>query len=175
MNNWFLLHTKPHKEDFLWSAMLARKINCFYPKLHVQPVNPRAKKYKPYFPGYLFVNIEPSSQLGNELRWFPGVSNWVCFGADPACVPDFVVNEISRHVEALNSARKITRNDIEKGARIRVVEGVFAGYAGIFESSLSGSERVTVLLQLVQSQQKRVEMPFKFIHIEQKFQPSVIG
>jgi transcription elongation factor/antiterminator RfaH len=173
MNNWYLLHTKPYKEEFLWSAMQARNIDCFYPRLHVQPKNPRSKTIRPYFPGYLFVKIEPVSQLANELRWFPGVLNWVYFGNEPASVPDFIVNDIRKHVDGLNSTRMVSHNNVEKGTSIRVVDGAFAGYEGIFESHLSGSERVTVLLRLVHSQPKRVEMPFDLLRIENQYQPSI--
>jgi transcriptional antiterminator RfaH len=173
MDNWLLLHTKYHKEDFLASEIESRSIVCYCPRLQVQPNNPRARKTRPFFPGYIFVKLEPGNQMTNELKWFPGVLNWVNFGSDPAMVSDFIVNNIRKHVNTLNSARRDSRREITKGSSIQVIDGAFMGYKGVFESHLLDSERVVVLLQLIHSQQKRVEMPLNLIRIEKHSQLSM--
>ena len=55
---WYALRSKPNKEEALWRELTARSYEVFYPQLHVQPVNPRSRKVLPYFPGYLFINID---------------------------------------------------------------------------------------------------------------------
>jgi transcriptional antiterminator RfaH len=39
----------------------------------VRPVNPRARKTRPYFPGYLFVQADLAAVGLVEFRWMPHV------------------------------------------------------------------------------------------------------
>ncbi|PIU33441.1 transcription/translation regulatory transformer protein RfaH, partial [Candidatus Shapirobacteria bacterium CG07_land_8_20_14_0_80_39_12] len=56
--NWYVLHSKPNKEELLWEQLNIRKVETFYPRIRVQTVNPRARKVKAYFPGYVFVHVD---------------------------------------------------------------------------------------------------------------------
>ena len=56
--SWYVLHSKPRKEEFLAEQLELRKIETFAPCIRVQVVNPRARKVKPYFPGYIFVRTD---------------------------------------------------------------------------------------------------------------------
>jgi len=160
MKNWILLHAKSHKEDFLWGEICSRGIGCFYPKIWVKPVNPRARKIRSYFPGYLFVFIETGSQEARELRYLPGAIGWVHFGEEPASVPESVMDGIRRHVDELNANEgEPARNRMKHGEAVEILEGQFAGYEAVFDTHISGNERVRVLLKLVRSRQIPVEMP----------------
>lgn len=52
---WHVLRSKPRKEAALARYARSNGHEVFYPTIPVKPVNPRASKIKPYFPGYLFV------------------------------------------------------------------------------------------------------------------------
>jgi len=54
----YALRSKPCKEAIVWQSSQARGFKTFYPHLRVQPVNPRSRKVKPYFPGYMFVQAD---------------------------------------------------------------------------------------------------------------------
>lgn len=168
MDTWYLLHTKPYKENFLQLEMQARQIECFYPQIRVHTKKSRNKEYRPYFPGYLFVKIKPGSQQANEFRWFPGVVGWVCFGEDPACVPESLIKGIRSHIDSINKNGGKTLKRIKKGAPIEVIGGPFHGYHGVLETRVSGRERVSVLIKLIHSQQKKVVMPSSLIRIKEK-------
>ena len=68
---WYALRSKPNKEEALWRELLAGSYEVFYPQLHVQPVNPRSRKVRPYFPGYLFINIDLLTVGYSALAWMP--------------------------------------------------------------------------------------------------------
>ena len=51
---WYALQSKPMKESLLYEQLKLRAIECYYPFIRVQPVNPRARKVRAYFPGYVF-------------------------------------------------------------------------------------------------------------------------
>ena len=164
MRKWILIHSKPHKEDFLWGELSAREIECFYPRIRVKPVNPRARKVQPYFPGYLFVNVDTDSDQFKEISWLPGSTGLVYFGDETATVPESMINGIRRHVEELNrqGGEDRTKN-FHQGDLVEIVDGPFANYEALFDTAITGNERVRVLLKLVRSQQIPVELPVEML------------
>ncbi len=69
---WYALRSKPHKYDLLWEQLRIREIETFYPRLRVQTVNPRARKIRPCFPGYVFVRVDLEQVNLSSLQWTPG-------------------------------------------------------------------------------------------------------
>ena len=167
-SKWLLLHSKPNKEDFLWAEITARQMECYYPCLHVKPANPRSRKVKPYFPGYMFVHTDPASPLAAELRWLPGSAGWVHFGGELAEVPESIINGIRRQIDRINQKDPDQQAVFHPGQPVSIMEGPFSGWDGIFHSSLSGSDRVRVLLKLIHTQQKLVEMPARLLKLKNR-------
>lgn len=156
---WYAIRSKPHKEDFLWGQLLARKIECFYPHTRVQTVNPRARKMRPYFPGYLFVHVD-LAQIGlSTLQWMPGSVGLVAFGGQPASVPESMLSSIRNRVNEINIAGWEVLLDIKQGETVTIQAGPFEGYEAIFDTRLSGNDRVRVLLNLINRQQLPLELP----------------
>lgn len=156
-SHWYVLRSKPHKESFLHGQLNAHKIDTYYPVIRVKPVNPRARKAKPLFPGYLFVHIDLAEIELSTLKWMPGSIGLVSFEEIPSRVPDSVINAIQKQVDALNSADR-QLHQFEKGDQIIVQAGPFSGYRAVFDMRLSGEERVLVLLQLLQNQNIRLSL-----------------
>ncbi len=156
---WYVLRSKPRKEDFLYGQLRARKIEAYYPKLRVKPANPRSRKIKPYFPGYLFIHVDLEEMDLSSLQWMPGSVGLVSFEKEPSWVPDSVINAIRKQVAAINTAGGENLVGLVVGDEVTVQSGPFAGYKAIFDMSLSGNERVLVLLQLLENQNMRLELP----------------
>lgn len=156
---WYAMRSKPHKEDFLWGQLLARKIECFFPCTRVQTVNPRARKVRPYFPGYVFVRAD-LEQIGlSALQWMPGAGGLVAFGGQPASIPDPMLNAIRNRVDEINASGGEVLAGIRKGETVTIQSGPFEGYEAIFDTRLSGNDRVRVLLNLINKQQLPLELP----------------
>ena len=156
---WYVLRSKPRKEDFLYGQLIARKIEAYYPKVRVQPVNPRARKSKPYFPGYLFIHIDLEEENLSALQWMPGAVGLVSFGKEPSWVPDALINTIQKQVARINAAGGENLAGLKSGDDVIIQEGPFAGYKAIFDLSLPGNERVRVMLKLLEDQNMRLELP----------------
>ena len=166
--DWYVLRSKPRKEDFLYGQLLSRKIKAYYPKIRAKPVNPRSRKIKPYFPGYVFIHVDLAEIDTSSLQWMPGSVGLVSFGKEPSWVPDSVVSAIRKQVERINLAGGETLAQLQSGDEVVVQSGPFAGYKAIFDTSLSGNERVLVLLQLLENQNMRLELPAKQIKKRKK-------
>ncbi|PWH18774.1 MAG: hypothetical protein DDG58_06070 [Ardenticatenia bacterium] len=147
--NWYVLHSKPHMEEALWHQVQSHGFEAYYPHLRVRPVNPRARTVRPYFPRYLFVRVNLEEVGLSVFQWMPGAVGLVCFGGVPAAVPSILVEAIRLRVDAINATGDDPSVHFKPGDRVRVLEGPFAGYEGIFDARLNGKERVRILLQLL--------------------------
>jgi transcriptional antiterminator RfaH len=160
---WYALHSKPHKEELLLDQLLIRKVETYYPRLRVKPVNPRSRSLRPYFPGYLFVNVDMQQVGISSLAWIPGACRLVCFDGQPAAIAESLVMAIQKKVEAVNAAGGELLESLKPGDQITIQTGPFAGYEGLFDVRLSGSDRVRVLLKLMQNRQMRLEVPVGYV------------
>jgi transcription antitermination factor NusG len=155
---WYVLHSKPMREAFLWEQLSLHKIESYFPCIHAQQLNPRARKLKPYFPGYIFGYVDLEQVNLSTLQWMPGAAGIVSFGGMPSSVPDHVIAAIRRRVDEINSEGRSWLDRLKPGDVVTIQEGPFTGYDAIFDVRLSGDERVRVLLKLLNTRQFPLEL-----------------
>jgi transcriptional antiterminator RfaH len=153
-NYWYALHSKPRKEEVVWRQIKDQGFEVFFPRLRVNPVNPRSRKIRPYFPGYLFVYADLAEIGITAFQWMPHTSGLVSFGGEPSPVPENLINAIRKRVEEIAAAGGEVFDGLHQGDQIRIEYGPFEGYEAIFDSRIAGSERVRVLLQLLNNQRQ---------------------
>jgi transcription antitermination factor NusG len=156
---WYVLRSKPNKEMPLWRELTARGFECFCPQLHVRPVNPRSRKFRAYFPGYLFLQTDMEQVGTSTFQWMPFSSGFIAFDGIPATVPDTLIQAIRRHVDQIDAAGSNPLAGIQPGEVVKIQGGLFDGYEAIFDVRLPGSERVRVLVKLLQARQLSLELP----------------
>jgi transcriptional antiterminator RfaH len=156
--NWYALHVKPHKERIVFEQLVAEDIEAFYPRLKVTPKNPRARKIRPFFPGYLFVRLDLQESGRNALQWTPGVHGLVRTGDIPAAVPDNLIFELKGRLEQIEEVGGLKFQQLKKGDRVRIVEGLFEGYEAIFDERIRGRDRVQVLLTYLNHRQHPLQL-----------------
>jgi transcription antitermination factor NusG len=98
-NLWYAMQSKPNLEDGLYTELVARDVEVFYPHIRVTPVNPRARKIKAYFPGYLFVHVDIEKVGISMVQYMPFARGIITFDRAPAVVPDGLISAIRRRVE----------------------------------------------------------------------------
>ncbi len=155
---WYALQSKPNKEDALYEQLQNQGIQVFYPRIRVTPVNPRAKKIKAYFPGYMFVHTDLNEVGISTFKWMPFARGMVSFDQEPATVPESLIHAIRRRVDQVNEAGGEVFEGLQKGEVVFIHDGPFAGYEAIFDLRLPGSERVRVLIKLLTERQVPVEL-----------------
>lgn len=153
---WYAVRSKPRKEDVLWRQLRAQGFEVFYPRVRVHRVNPRARKLEPYFPGYMFVQADLEDIGLSRFQWMPHSLGLVSFGGEPSTIPDNLIAEIRKRVEAIAAAGGEVFDGLKAGDPIRIQEGPFRGYEAIFDARLPGTERVRVLLEFLGNQRKVV-------------------
>lgn len=150
---WYVIRSKAHKESYLAKELEARNVTCFFPHVKVRPVNPRSKRIRPYFPNYLFVKANLEENGKSFLEWVPYSQGLVKFGGEPAIVPEPLVLGIQKSLNEINANGGLKAKKFSAGDGVRVIEGYFRGYEGIFDSYLDGNDRVKILLDLLTGRQ----------------------
>jgi transcription antitermination factor NusG len=157
-DHWYALRSKPRKEDVLWRHLRAGGYKVYYPQLRVHPVNPRSRKLIPYFPGYMFIEVDIEQVGLSTFQWMPYTIGLVNFDNEPAIVPDNLIHEITKRVNELAVSGGELFDGLHSGDSVVISNGPFAGYNAIFDTRISGSERVRVLIQMLSDRRIPVEL-----------------
>ncbi len=163
---WYALRSKPRKEEILWRQLRAQEFEVFFPRIRVHPVNPRSRKLLPYFPGYMFVNVNLEEVGLSTFQWMPHAIGLVSFDGEPSTVPGNLIYAINKRVEEIAAAGGEFFDGIKPGDTVKINTGPFAGYEAIFDARLPGSERVRVLIQMLSD--RRVPVELRAGQVEQK-------
>ena len=147
---WYVIRSKPRKEDALYGEMLARNFDVYLPLAKIKPVNPRSRKTRPYIPGYLFVSVDLEETGFSALQWIPHSLGLVQFGGTPATVPANLINAMRKRVDAINEAGG--EDAFQRGDKVRIQAGPFKGYEAIFDARLQGADRARVFLAMLERQ-----------------------
>jgi len=156
--SWYVIRSKPNKEQFLAGQIRAHGLEVYLPVLQVKPVNPRSRKIRPYFPNYLFTRIDLDEINISDLRWMPGASDVVSFDGEPASVSDLFIDTLKKQVDQYNKTLRESSKNFQAGDVVLIQDGPFAGYEAIFDMNISGEDRVRVFLSLLQGRQMPVKI-----------------
>ena len=165
-SQWYVLRSKPRKEEVLWRQLRAQEFDVFFPRIRVHPVNPRSRKLLPYFPGYMFVNVNLEEVGLSTFQWMPHAIGLVSFDGEPSTVPENLIFAINKRVEEIAAAGGEFFDGIKPGDTVKINTGPFAGYEAIFDARLPGSERVRVLIQMLSD--RRIPVELRAGQVEQK-------
>jgi len=159
MLTWFVVSTKPRREQFAQEQLRRRGVETFLPRILEPSGSDVRPTIAPLFPGYLFVHIDLELQYF-DVVWTPGVRKFVGFGPLPCAVDDAVIEFLCARVGRegiLRVAPSFKRGDV-----VRIKHGPLEGLVGIIEHPVSGQGRVRVLMELLR-RQTRVDVPQQII------------
>jgi transcriptional antiterminator RfaH len=157
--DWYVVQSKPNKEMILWRELTVGGFDCLYPQLYVYPVNPRSHEVRPCFPRYcLFLHTDLQATCGSMFQWMPFSNGFGSFGGTPASVPDNLMRAIHRHGDDINAASVEHVTGLKRGEVVIIDGGPFGGYEAVFDTHLTGSERIRVLWKLLQAWQVSLEL-----------------
>lgn len=150
MPQWYAVQTKPHKE-FVARDVLARHegIEPYLPVLHVKPVNPRARKTRPFYPGYLFVHADLAQVGLSALQWTPGLVRVLGAEGQPQPIASHVIEGIRDRVEQRQAEAARGGGLYRRGDRVRITAGLFEGYEGMFDTRLGATVRARILVEFL--------------------------
>jgi transcription elongation factor/antiterminator RfaH len=158
MQRWYVIQTKPKKEEAAVFHLEHESIEVFFPKMEAASIvyGKSRKVIKALFPNYIFAHFDPFVSY-RLVRWSSGVSRVLGFEDGPAPVDDQVIEIIKRRVDKNCVARKALH--FKAKDRIRIRTGPLKDLMGIFEHWGSEEGRVKVLLNLL-NYDARVELHY---------------
>jgi len=157
MNLWFVIQTKPKKEEEARSYLTLKGVEIFNPLMEnfVIRNGKITKELKALFPGYIFGKFDLEQDY-SLVRWGRGVKKVLSLGGGyPSPISEEAVEIIKRRTDSHGIVRKTYH--FKANEVIRVKSGPLKDLLGIFERWVSDTERVRVLLNLV-GYQPEVEM-----------------
>ena len=146
MLRWYVLFTEPHKEHLVQGLLCQRGLETYLPLSRAARRRRGRRAYLPFFPRYLFVCADLAVVGRSALQWLPGVTHLVCFGGEPAVVPDAAIALLRERLEAV---REDSLGGLKPGDRVRFRSGPLMGLEAVFQKGLSPSGRVRVLLDFL--------------------------
>ena len=148
--NWYLIQAKTRQESVAESSLTQLGVETVCPRFvpsHRTRGKNQVEEKKPLFPGYLFTKMDISNDF-RKVSYAHGVLGVVKFGGAPTVVEDEIIQAIRARVYhgliVFSSS-----SPLKSGQVVRIVQGPFCGFEGIFQEKLNGIERVALLLKTV--------------------------
>jgi transcriptional antiterminator RfaH len=164
---WYLIHTKPTREEVAEVNLQRQGYQVYYPRLR-RPKRVRGRwvnSVGSLFPRYLFLRLAVGHQAMGPIRSTTGVANVVRFGHDYTAVPDSVVENLRLRADPETGLHRLNdRAQFAPGSNVRVVAGVFEGLEGVFQRE-SGDDRVMLLLGIL-GRDTLVQLPAAFVLLQ---------
>jgi len=154
MQKWYAVMAKPRHERTSISLLEQVGIETYYPEVN-ECVSVRGRGYvrrAALFPGYFFAKFEHDKQH-RTVSYCRGVRRIVTFGQAPAEVELGLLDDIRRR---LSQQDMTSKPKLMHGEVVRISHGPLAGVEGVFDSCLSGKERVVLLLRALSYQSRAV-------------------
>ncbi|HML39098.1 MAG TPA: transcription termination/antitermination NusG family protein [Bellilinea sp.] len=156
--HWYAINSHTNKEDILTHHLETMGYEVYFPQMRVKPVNPRARKIVPYFPGYLFVRADIKQTGLSVFQWMPHAKGLVVFGEEPSIVSENLIQTLQTKLELLNTENEKQKSPYKPGDLLMIDQGPFKGYEAIFNEQISGKDRVRVLLKMLSNQSIPLEL-----------------
>jgi len=145
MKKWYLIKTKPRQEKIAITNLENQNYHVYCPLAIIN------NKIQVFFPGYLFIYLDETSENWTPIHSTKGVLNFVRFGLSYAKISTNIIDLIKDN--ELNTIQRIKNlKDFKPGAKVQITDGIFKNCVAIFKSSKS-EERVLLLMNLLGQQQ----------------------
>lgn len=156
-SHWYLAQLKPNCSAIAERNLARQGFATFLP---LERSTQRKGKQliavkRPYFAGYLFVRIDPSSAPWRAIHSTQGVARLISFGAQPTPVPPGIVSGLQQACGEDGCIE--THAALAQGDHVRIAQGPFASFIGKVDS-LAPDKRTWVLLD-VMGKATRVSIP----------------
>lgn len=145
MKKWYLIKTKPRQEKIAIINLENQNFHIYCPFTTIN------NKSQFLFPGYLFIQLDENAQNFSPIRFTKGVMNFVQFGLNFAKIPDGIIDFIKEN-EHITSQKIKNLNNLKKGDKVEITEGVFKSCLAIFKS-LKSDDRVLLLIEMMGQEQ----------------------
>ncbi len=148
MRQWYALRSRPRKEFVVKDLLSRAEIEVYLPQARVRRHSDQAPVVEPFFPGYLFARLDPALGEIRLASYTPGLLYVVSFGDQPCPVPDDLI--LSLQTRLASDSKRAPLPDLRPGERLVITSGPLRDREAIFDTRLSASGRVRVLVRILE-------------------------
>lgn len=145
---WIVAISKPSREYYAAENLARQDCEFYFPKIveHVMR-GPRQSRYRversaPLFPRYIFVRIQHQWRFLLNTYGLAGV---LMKGEEPHFASQSAIDDMRNRQDDEGMVHLPLLKEIERGDRVQITKGQFAGYHGIYQG-MSSRDRTKVLL-----------------------------
>ena len=157
--NWYVVYSKPHKEEQVQFHLGLKGIESFFPRLQLPNSASRKKRITALFPNYVFIRLDLANE-SHHVVWSPGVKRIVSFSDTPIPLNDTVIQFLRDKANTQGIIQ--AHSQLQRGQQVEITGGPFDGFTGIIENPPNAKGRVKILLQLL-SRQISVKLGVEFV------------
>lgn len=159
--HWYVVNTKPHRENLVGQSLQRLGVETFCPQLKQnKPIRGRRQTVKsPLFPGYLFARFNLETQY-RAVNYAQGVRKLVSFGPAPVAVDEEIIESIKSRLQ--DDCVTVQPPSFKPGQAVQIQDGPLQGLEGIFELEMNDHQRVVLLLRML-SYQARVVVDLEHV------------
>jgi len=157
--SWYLIYTKPRQEKLAQENLERQGYMTYLPLIQKKRKRngKRTATIEAFFPRYLFISLNTTTDNWSPIRSTLGVANIVRFTQYPSIVSDDLISLLMSQ-ENPDTGLYDENFGFKLGESVRITDGALAGYEGFFNAR-SGAGRVIVLLNVMGNQTAvKVEM-----------------
>lgn len=148
--NWYAVQTKSGQEDKAAFNLRRQGYGVYLPKYarlrrHARKTERVAR---PLFSGYLFVAVDAKRQGWRAINSTLGVTRLVAAAEAPVAVPGAVIEGLRAREGEDGCVRLEPQRHLKNGDKVRVTEGVFESFLGLYQG-LTAGERAFVLVDFL--------------------------
>jgi len=150
---WIAVSTHIRAEDNAQINIERQGYECFCPKVETNIRHARKTRTvrKPFFPGYIFVNIDPDRDRWRAIESSRGVRSVIRFGLSPSAVPEQFINELMALDKAESIQPTTARERFNIGQKIRCYGAAFHDLIGQI-INIDDKDRIWVLMEIMGGQ-----------------------
>lgn len=152
---WFVTCTRPHQEATAVEHLRRQDYNAWYPRQ--RRTRRHARRFDtilaPFFPGYVFVEMNPATEPWRRINGTFGVRHLICGRDGPLPLPDGFVASLRARTD--DDVIREASPGFKPGDEVRVVSGPFVDCIGTLLRS-DEADRVRLLLRLINGDVKAV-------------------
>jgi transcriptional antiterminator RfaH len=160
MQRWYVVHTQGCQEARAEANLRRQGFEVWLPlsrrtRRHARRID---SVFAPFFPRYIFVQLDLSSQSWQSINGTFGVVCLLCNGDMPLALPEGLVEEMMQWRDESGTI-VFTPRRFAVGDAVKVTTGPFADLEGMFQAA-SGSDRVVLLFNLL-GREVRASVPLR--------------
>ena len=148
MNDWYLLQFKPNSYRIAERNLQRQGFETFLPmqKITHRKGSRFVSDVKPFFPGYMFVNVNSDLAPWRTINSTMGVSSLVSLEREPKPLPLQLISGLMLRCDASNTI--LPPNSFKVGDHVEMISGPFADFIAMVDM-IDPKQRIWVLMEFM--------------------------